>query len=134
MAQGVRYKEERGPIESDLDYIEVYLPKRLAYLPEFYRYLREKIGKEKRSLFFHGYSVYEVDGAFLGKRNKIWEERSLVIRILFVRPIAIRDSQVRAKIRDLGRQVAMQVAPREEEIWICHHEHRVTRFFPKDYR
>lgn len=32
---------------------------------------------------FCGYSIYEVDGVFLGRENKIYEEKTQVIRILF---------------------------------------------------
>jgi hypothetical protein len=133
MTEELPHKDERAASESDIDYIEVYLPKKLEHLSELYRYLREKIGKEHESHLFHGFSVYEVDGVFLGRRKKIWEERSLVIRVLFMRPEGVPDSYVLFRIRDLGRELATQVAPHEEQIWICHHQYRVIRFFPKDY-
>ena len=37
---------------------------------------------ELQPIFF-GYSMYEVDGVFVGKKNKIYEERTQVIRLLF---------------------------------------------------
>jgi hypothetical protein len=84
-----------GPEEGEiLDYIELYLPKKLAHLSELYRYLRRRVGKEQTSLLFNGFSAYEVDGAFVGKRKRIWEERTLIVRILFLRPVEMPDMLV----------------------------------------
>jgi hypothetical protein len=72
--------------------------------------------------------VYEVDGVFSGEM--LWEERTLVIRILFPRPVNYPRPTVQAAVNELGRAIIETVAPDEEEIWICHYRQVVTTFRP----
>jgi len=68
-----------------LDCVESYMHKRLKYLSDIYDYLREKVQvRGGCGLSLEGFSIYEVDGVFRGKNGRLWEEGSLVIRILFI--------------------------------------------------
>lgn len=122
---------ETGPVNRrQLDCVEIYMPKRLKHLSEIYGYLRRKTllrGGDELSL--EGFSIYEVDGVFRGKDDTLWEERSLVIRILFVRPLDTPELTLQAKILDLGRAIS-EIAATEEEIWICNYQQSVSIFRP----
>ncbi len=102
--------------------VEVYLPKRLKHLSELYEYLRfqltEQTGDRGGVFSIDGFSIYEVDGAWRGQ--EITDERTLVIRILFIRSKQEDDRSLQAKIRELGRGIAA-IAPTEKEILICHY-------------
>ena len=73
-----------------------------------------------------GYSIYEVDGVFRGEI--LWDERTLVIRLLLVRPAGKPEQSVNRLIRDLGNEIITKVAASEEEIWICHYPQSLTVF------
>jgi hypothetical protein len=125
------YSLETGPVNRrELDCVEVYMPKRLKHLSEIYAYLRRKtqLGRGD-ALSLEGFSIYEVDGVFRGQGDTLWEERSLVIRILFVRPVDAPELTLQAKILDLGRAIS-GIAATEEEIWICNYPQRVSIFRP----
>ena len=108
----------------DIYCVEIYLPKRLRYLPELYEFLRRTLGERKGYIVLDGFSIYEVDGAFRGKKD-IWEERSLVIRLLLPRSSEEADEH---RVVDIGREIAGNVAPGEEEIWITYYPQRVAKF------
>src|SRR5688572_29431409 len=99
--------------------VEIYLPKRLRHLSELYDFLRNKIEQRLGALLVDGLSVYEVDGVFRGERQ-LWEERTLVIRILL--PPTVEQPQIvlQGRIHDLGRELCV-VAGDEEEIWISNY-------------
>jgi hypothetical protein len=109
-----------------VDCVEIYLPKSLEFLSELYQLLREKVKNRLGLVVLDGFSVYEVDGVFWGE--KLWEQRSLVIRVLFIRPRGRPVEQVRGPIGILGREIAHRVAVNEEEIWICHYPQTLTIF------
>jgi hypothetical protein len=69
-----------------------------------------------------------VDGVFRGA-TQLWEERTLVIRILL--PPAIEQPQIvlQGRIHDLGRELCV-VAGDEEEIWISNYPQNVGVFKP----
>src|SRR5947199_4381312 len=69
-----------------VDCVEIYLPKSIEFLSELYQMLREKTMNRLGGLVLDGFSIYEVDGVFHGEI--LWEQRTLVIRILFVRKTA----------------------------------------------
>jgi hypothetical protein len=120
-----------APLEvHELDCVEIYMPKRLQHLAELYAFLRALITDRLEAIVLDGFSVYEVDGVFQG-REKLWEERSLVIRILSPRPARTPKALVQGKMKDLGRGIATRVAPNEEEIWICHYPQTVLVFRPR---
>jgi hypothetical protein len=102
--------------------VELYVPKKLEHLSEIFNFLRNKLSERERGVRqavpIDGFSIYEVDGAFYGER--VYQERTLVIRILFRRAAAEDGKSVREKIRALGAEIAAAVAMSEEEFWICH--------------
>jgi len=75
------------PHISDGYVVEFFMPKRLAYASETYALLREELEYSKIKLtsrpFLKGFSIYEVDGAFLDDEIGIMEDRILVIRVFF---------------------------------------------------
>jgi hypothetical protein len=108
--------------------VEIYLPKRLKHLSELYDFLRNKIEQRLGALMVDGLSVYEVDGVFRGA-SQLWEERTLVIRILL--PPTIEQPQIvlEGRIHDLGRELCV-VAGDEEEIWISSYPQSVSMYKP----
>lgn len=109
-----------------IDCVEIYLPKSILFLSELYRLLREKVTNRLGDVVLDGFSVYEVDGVFRGDR--LWEQRTLVIRLLFIRAADNPALLVDARISDLGREIAARVAFEEEQIWICQYPQNLTVF------
>jgi hypothetical protein len=110
--------------------VEIYIPKKLEHLSELFTFLRNKLsqrGQEGESAVgIDGFSLYEVDGAFIG--DQIYEERTVVIRILLHRGAGDEAGGVRERIETLGREVAATVALTEREVWICHYPQGVVIF------
>jgi hypothetical protein len=112
--------------------VEIYVPKKLEHLSELFNYLRQKLverteGKTDSSSI-DGFSLYEVDGAFSGGR--IYQERTLVVRILFARRDDEEAHDIQRKILAIGHDIATAVALDEEELWICHYPQGVVVFKP----
>jgi hypothetical protein len=103
--------------------IEIYVPKKLEHLSELYNYLRKKLADRKAGVEhpvpIDGFSLYEVDGAFFG--SEIYQERTVVIRILLERSAREADDTIRHQIQTLGSEIAETVALAEEELWIGHY-------------
>jgi hypothetical protein len=116
----------------NLECVEIYVPKKLEHLSELYNFLRAKLADRgegrQQSVPIDGFSMYEVDGAFFSDR--VYQERTLVIRILFMRAADDNEESIRAKITSLGREIATTVALTEEELWICHYQQGVVIFRP----
>ena len=71
-----------GIASVQVDVIEIYVPARLEYLASLYAWLDDELkGARSRALFL-GFSLYEVNGAFRGRR-KVYEERTIVVRLIF---------------------------------------------------
>ena len=126
MARRPKTTEEGPPQTSQYDCVEIYLPKRLKHLSEIYRFLRERVASRLTDVVLKGFSIYEVDGVFSGEA--MWEERTLVIRILFPRPANYPQLTVQAAVNELGRDIVRSVARDEEAVWICYYEQIVTVF------
>ncbi|SFH93538.1 hypothetical protein [Planctomicrobium piriforme] len=113
-----------------LECIEIYVPKKLEHLSELYNFLRAKVTRRKEDkasgVTIDGFSLYEVDGAFFGER--MYEERTLVIRILFLRSPDDDADSIHRKIMALGTEIGTTVALTEEELWICHYQQGVVIF------
>jgi hypothetical protein len=109
-----------------VDCVEIYLPKSLEFLSETYQFLRKKVENRLGQVVLDGFSIYEVDGVFRGER--IWEQRTLVVRLLLVRTVGKPAELLEATVEELGREIATKVAPGEEEIWICHYPQNLTVF------
>src|ERR1700752_1277678 len=131
MLKVLPYEENAFPQRRGLECVEIYLPKKLRLLSELYAFLRAKTTETVGDIVLDGFSMYEVDGVFRGK-EQLWEERSLVIRILF--PCSDDPHVVQSKIVDLGREIAAKVAMKEEEIWICQYRQKLSVFRPKPRR
>jgi len=115
---------------NSLDCVEIYMPKSIEFLSELYGFLRTTVKgsvASSESVVLKGFSIYEVDGVFQGK-EKLWEQRSLVIRILLIRRPDQPSDWTPGFIAELGRLIASKVAPREEEIWICRYPQELTAF------
>jgi hypothetical protein len=108
--------------------VEIYLPKRLRHLSELYDFLRSKVAQHLGALVLDGLSIYEVDGVFRGARQ-LWEERTLVIRILLPPSVEQPLIVLQGRINDLGRELCV-VAGDEEEIWISSYPQTVAVFKP----
>lgn len=126
MARKLKERERRASETSRYDCVEIYLPKRLKHLSELYRFLRKRLTSRPTEVALRGFSIYEVDGVFSGEI--LWEERTLVIRILLPRSVDDPRFAVQAAVNELGREIVQTVAPDEEEVWICHYEQVVTTF------
>jgi len=109
-----------------IDCVEVYLPKSIEFLSELYQMLREKVTQRLGDLVLDGFSIYEVDGVFHGER--LWEQRTLVIRVLLIRKTETASTQLEVTILELGREIATRVAIHEEQIWICHYPQTLRIF------
>ena len=109
-----------------IDCVEIYLPKSIEFLSELYQMLRDKTTSRLGKLVLDGFSIYEVDGVFYGER--LWEQRTLVIRILLIRNAETPTAQLEATILELGREIATRVAVHEEQIWICHYAQQLRIF------
>src|SRR5690349_18628705 len=92
--------------------VEIYLPKRLKHLSELYGFLRSKIEQRVGAIVIDGLSVYEVDGVFRGAKQ-LWEERTLVIRIMLPPSVEQPKRVLEGRIHDLGRELCV-VAGDEE--------------------
>jgi hypothetical protein len=109
-----------------IDCVEVYVPKSIEFLSELYKMLRDKVTNRLGSLVLDGFSTYEVDGVFYGE--KLWEQRTLVIRILLIRRAETPNRLLDTIIFQLGQEIATKVAVREEQIWICHYAQNLRIF------
>jgi hypothetical protein len=123
-----RLEEVEGAVAGGqlVDCVEIYMPKSIELLAELYHFLREKVTNRFGEVVLDGFSVYEVDGLFRGQQ--LWEQRTLVIRLMFLRPPGRNISAVEMRVTLLGREIAANVAKNEEEIWICHYP-QVLRVF-----
>lgn len=109
-----------------VDCVEIYLPKSIQFLSELYQMLRDKTMNRLGGLVLDGFSIYEVDGVFRGET--LWEQRTLVIRILLVRRADSPTGLLDTTIIELGREIATKVAVREEQIWVCHYAQNLRIF------
>jgi hypothetical protein len=121
------FRELSSTGKKQIDCVEVYLPKSLEFLSELYQMLREMVKHPLGPLVVDGFSIYEADGVFRGEKT-LWEQRTLVIRIPFIRSASAPAEAVDAIIVDLGREIATKVAVGEEQIWICHYAQNLRIF------
>jgi hypothetical protein len=119
------------PDRKQVDCVEIYLPKSIEFLSELYQMLREKTKNRLGTIVLDGFSVYEVDGVFHGEGEVLWEQRTLVIRVLFIRKTDKPAGLLETTIFELGREIATKVAVGEEQIWICHYA-QTLRIFGRD--
>lgn len=109
-----------------IDCVEIYLPKSIEFLSELYQMLRDKTRNRLGSIVLDGFSIYEVDGVFHGEM--LWEQRTLVIRLLLIRKTETPADLLEGTIFELGREIANKVAVHEEQIWICHYAQNLRIF------
>lgn len=122
--------------ENLFECIEIYVPKKLEHLSELFNYLRQKLDDRKagkmQGVSIDGFSLYEVDGAFYG--SELYQERTVVIRILLKRTAGEDDPAIRDRIQALGSEIAETVALAEEELWIGHFLQRILIIQPSGFR
>ena len=75
---------------------------------QLYQMLRDKTRNRLGSVVLDGFSIYEVDGVFY--RETLWEQRTLVIRILLVRKTGTPLDLLDVTVLELGREIATKVA------------------------
>jgi hypothetical protein len=114
--------------------VEIYIPKTLENLAKLYAFLQQKLMERKngvpQDVPVDGFSLYEVDGAFYG--HEIYQERTIVIRILFNREHVGDNRSIEDNVRALGAEIAATVAMNEEELWVCHYPQGVVVFSPRN--
>ena len=120
------FKQPALPDRKQVDCVEIYLPKTIEFLSELYQMLRDKVRNRLGSVVLDGFSIYEVDGVFHGET--LWEQRTLVIRLLLIRKAATPLDLLEATVFELGREIATKVAIGEEQIWICHYPQSLRIF------
>lgn len=131
MASRKRHDASNVAVNSrSVECVEIYIPKKLEHLSEVFTFLQRKLERRASgrtgTVTIDGFSLYEVDGAFLGGR--IYQERTLVVRILFPRSDEEDPGVIQEKILELGRDIATAVALDEEELWVCHYPQSVVVF------
>lgn len=103
----------------DIEILEAYVPARVEYLANLYVWLREQLYSHPRPLL-QGFSIYEVNGAFKGV-ERVYEERTAVIRIVFESPVDADQAESRAyeaRIGEIGETLRLITKEQEEEIWL----------------
>lgn len=101
------------------------MPKRLAHLSELYRFLRESVQNRRGPIVLDCFTIYEADDAFWDEG--LFEERTLVIRLLLVKS-RWQDEVTQAKINEIGRILAEDIAPQQRQIWITGRSGRLAIF------
>lgn len=113
----------QSPESGQFECVEIYVPKKLENVSALYTFLGTKLSDRKKgakqNVPIDGFSMYEVDGAFYGE--EIYQERTIVVRILFKRTASDDDATIEKKVGALGSEVAASVAMTEEGFWICHY-------------
>ena len=122
----LKFIEQLPGERRQVDCVEIYLPKTIKFLSELYQFLREKVTDRLGRTVLDGFSIYEVDAVFRGE--ELWEERTLVIRVLFIRSAEAPGLSVESKIKDIGRELATKIAFGEEQVWVCHYPQSLTIF------
>jgi hypothetical protein len=113
--------------------LELYVPKRLRYLGKLYDFLFDQLQSKGIDAIVRGYSIYEVDGAFVafsqGQTPKIYDEKTLVVRLIYDLP----DSEIETRIHELAREVISITQSQEEEIWILRSQATQFRFIKEEF-
>ena len=105
-----------GVAERDVEVVEIYVPRRLEYLSELYKWLREQLEDPYASLL-KGFSIYEVSGAYIGTR--LYTEQTMVVRLIF--ELATEDkTQVahEGRINHIAENILEITGFKEEEVWL----------------
>lgn len=97
------------------------MPARVEYLANLYVELREQLYSHPKPLI-HGFSIYEVNGAFRGT-ERVFEERTAIIRIIVDAPSTDdeSDQERRAHENRIGEiaELFLTITDRqEEEVWM----------------
>ncbi|RJP33782.1 MAG: hypothetical protein C4547_11820 [Phycisphaerales bacterium] len=102
-----------------IEIVEAYLPARVEYLANLYEWLREHLYSHPKPLV-HGFSIYEVNGAFRGTKD-VYQERTTVVRIVFDLPRDGDDAESRAyeaRLREIFDTMIRITEKHEEELWL----------------
>lgn len=112
--------------------LEVYIPKRIRYLGKLYDFLFDQLQSKGVDAMVRGYSIYEVDGAFVSlpqnQTSQIYDEKTLVVRLIYDLP----DSEIESRIHELAREVIAVTQSQEEEIWLLRWQATQFRFIKEE--
>jgi len=96
----------------------VYVPRRLAYLSELYRWLQDELEQRDSQRLIGGFSLYEVAGSYRGQ-SQTYTEQTLVVRLIFERAAEERERESHEiRVREILDEVVRITRRGEEEIWI----------------
>ena len=116
------------PRTAEAHILEVYVPKRLRYLGRLYTFLFNQLHSSGRKALLQGYSIYEVDGAFVShisaQEVQVYDEKTLVVRLIYELP----RGNLETRIHDIARKIIELTESREEEIWIIRYQATQFRF------
>ncbi len=116
------------PETTEAHVLEVYVPKRIRYLGPLYSFLFEQLQSSGREALLHGYSIYEVDGAFvsqtLEQKPEIYDEKTLVMRLIYDLP----ENMSERHLNEIAAEIISITKSREEEIWIMQYQATQFRF------
>lgn len=114
----MKRSRKRGMHSVSIDVLEIYVPGRLAYLSGLYQWLERELRSPRSRALLHGFSIYDVNGAFRG-RKRIYEERTLVVRLVFDIDAVSRERLSREeRISEISRAIIRLTRGREETIWM----------------
>ena len=123
------------PIEASeharrVEIVEIYVPAQLRYLSRLYDWLANELETRRSRALFHGFSLYEVDGAFRGRR-KVYQEKTRVVRLTFDLPEgepaeSVESRSYEARISAIADAVVEITGGAEEEVWILRTPARKT--------
>jgi len=116
------------PKTAEVYVLEVYVPKRVRYLGALYSFLFDQLRNRGRKVLLHGYSIYEVDGAFVSQspeqEPEIYDEKTLVIRLIYDLPTDALES----RFSDIAVEIIDITESKEEEIWMIQYQSTQRRY------
>jgi hypothetical protein len=102
--------------DQEVEIVEIYVPRRLEYLSELYRWLREQF-EDPYASFLKGFSIYEVSGAYVG--TMLYTEQTMVVRLIF--ELAVEDKAKPGhedRINHIADNILRITEYKEEEVWL----------------
>ena len=103
--------------QANAEVVEIYLPRRLEYLSELYRWLKAQLVSPGYKSLFKGFSLYEVSGAYVGTR--LFTEQTVVVRLIFdVSSGRLERVSHEARMDDIADSILRMTGGREEEVWL----------------
>ena len=120
--------------ESDAIVLELYVPYRVEFLTDLFAFLHDQLTSPEHGLLFHGFSLYEVKGAFRSEvpEAEPYQELTLVIRLVFdveqyqeavaEPPTSFVKGTLDDRLQGIAEQMVGITKLSEEQIWIVRFE------------